>query len=49
MGKGIKSSVDRYFSEITDPRKDDQRRKHNLLDIIVIAQKTGRASRSTGG
>ena len=31
------ASIEAHFSELTDPRRDDSRTRHKLLDMIVIA------------
>ena len=31
------ASIQAHFSELTDPRRDDSRTRHKLIDMIVIA------------
>ena len=30
-------SIEAHFSELTDPRRDDSRTRHKLIDMLVIA------------
>ena len=30
-------SIQAHFSELTDPRRDDTRTRHKLMDMIIIA------------
>ena len=37
MAKVPIASIESHFSELTDPRRDDSRTRHKLMDILVIA------------
>jgi len=37
MSEPVTISIIQHFSELEDPRADDERKKHELLDIVVMA------------
>lgn len=37
MSERLNISIIQHFSELEDPRADDERKKHNLLDIVVVS------------
>ena len=37
MAKVPIASIESHFSELTDPRRNDSRTRHKLMDILVIA------------